>query len=162
MKKTLKNLILAVGMTMLSITAFSQESFNSCGGNLSGSGGSVSYSYGQTFYSVHSGTDAYLSEGVQQPFEISVVTLFEDEIALKINLSVFPNPTADNLNLRTENVQLPLTAILFDLNGRIIKESIITESETVISLTNLEASTYFLKLSNLEKEIKTFKIIKTQ
>jgi len=162
MKKVLINLILIVELAFLSVQAISQESLNSCGGNLSGSGGSVSYTYGQTFYATASGADAYLIEGVQQPFEISVITILEEESAVDIILSVFPNPVADYLSLKSENIELPITALLMDVNGRIINDIVVSNTESIIDMSNLVAATYFLKIIKSEKEIKTFKIIKTQ
>jgi hypothetical protein len=48
---------------------FSQESLSTSGGEANGTGGTVSYSIGQVFYSTYSGSNGTLSEGVQQPFE---------------------------------------------------------------------------------------------
>lgn len=158
MKKEIMYLIFTAGLSILSIIAVAQVSFNSCGGDISGTGGFVSYSCGQTFCSLHSGANTYIVEGVQQPYEISILSVVEDEITA--NLYIFPNPVADYLNLKIEDLSQPLTAILFDINGRIIQEFQITNSESLINMANMVASTYFLKLSNQGKEIKTFKINK--
>ncbi|NJK86375.1 MAG: T9SS C-terminal target domain-containing protein, partial [Bacteroidales bacterium] len=63
-----------------------QESINAAGGNASGAGGSVSWSSGQVTYQTNSGTTGSIAEGVQQPYEISVVTALD--IAKGINLAV--------------------------------------------------------------------------
>ena len=63
-------LMLGLGLTGLQ----AQESVNATGGNAQGSGGSVSYSVGQLFYLIITGETGSVSEGVQQPYEISVVT----------------------------------------------------------------------------------------
>lgn len=162
MKKTLINLIITTGLSFLPVIVFSQESLNSCGGDISGSGGSVSYTCGQVFYFATSGADVYLTEGVQQPFEISVINLLKDETASDILLSVFPNPVAEYLSIKPENIELPITAFLMDANGRLIKEMIINDPGSVIDMSELDAATYFLRIVKSEKEIKTFKIIKTQ
>lgn len=52
----------------VSHSIFSQESINASGSEATGSGGTVSYSVGQVFYSSQTGTNGNtLSEGVQQP-----------------------------------------------------------------------------------------------
>ncbi len=64
-------LLLGLGLTGLQ----AQTSVNATGGNASGSGGSASYSVGQVVYTTHTGTNGSVAQGVQQPFEISVVGL---------------------------------------------------------------------------------------
>jgi len=51
-----------------------QSTIPSTGGNATGSGGSVSYTVGQITYRTFSGTNGSIAEGVQQTYEISVVT----------------------------------------------------------------------------------------
>lgn len=60
-------------MTLGITTAYAQQASTASGGNASGSGGSASYSVGQTAYTVSNGNGS-VSQGVQQPFEISIVT----------------------------------------------------------------------------------------
>lgn len=76
--------VLLLGLGLAGLQA--QTSVNVTGGNASGSGGSASYSVGQFVYQTHTGTSGSVSEGVQQPYEISVVTGLEE--AKGINLSV--------------------------------------------------------------------------
>jgi len=82
-KKLKLSAVLLLGLGLTGLQA--QESVNATGGNASGSGGSASYSVGQVAYQTHTGTNGSVSEGVQQPFEISVVTAIEE--AKGINLS---------------------------------------------------------------------------
>jgi hypothetical protein len=49
---------------------------------------------------------------------------------------------------------------LFDIQGRIISNGKITQNETEIEMTSLASAQYFLKISDSNSEIKTFKIIK--
>ena len=73
------------------------------GGNASGSGGTSSYTVGQVFYHTLAGTNGSVSQGVQQPFEISVVTGIEEAMAIQLMISAYPNPTVDFLILKVEN-----------------------------------------------------------
>ncbi len=49
---------------------------------------------------------------------------------------------------------------LFDMQGKILKSKKITGKQTDIVMGNLVPATYFVKVIQRNKEIKTFKIIK--
>lgn len=73
----------------------SQNAIPATGGNASGSGGSVSYSVGQVTYLINTGTSGSVAQGVQQPYEISVVTGIEEASGIELEFSVYPNPASD-------------------------------------------------------------------
>ena len=139
-----------------------QTSTNAAGGNASGSGGSVSYSVGQVVYTTNTGTNGSVSEGVQQPFEISVVTGIEEAKDIFLNVSAYPNPTTDYLELKVENLQLSeLSYKLYDISGKVYQNKEIGNSITKIEMQNLPQGIYFIKVIDTKnKEFKTFKIIK--
>ena len=90
--------------TLLTFTFFlstvsAQESVNATGGDASGSGGSASYSVGQVVYTTNVGTNGSVSQGVQQPYEISVVTAIEEAKGINLTVTAYPNPTTDYLSL---------------------------------------------------------------
>ena len=155
--KTL-SMVLSLGISTTAVL-HAQEAATAAGGEASGSGGSVSYSIGQVAYISASGTGGSVAEGVEQPF-ISVVTSIEE--ASDISLSVFPNPTADFLTLDlgkfdTKNLYYQL----FDMSGKMLETKKITNSTESISLLELAAAIYFLRISdNTHPDVKTFKIIK--
>ena len=144
--------------------ANAQQTVPASGGEASGSGGSVSYSVGQLFYNIQTGTSGSVSEGVHQPWEISVVTGILEAKGIDLILSAFPNPATDFLILRVENYDYQnLSYQLFDVNGKLLKERRVTGSEITISMTNLAAAVYILKVirtSPSYQEVKTFRIIK--
>ena len=73
--------LLGLGLTGLQ----AQEAVLASGGDTSGSGGSISYSVGQVVYTTNTGTSGYsVAEGVQQPYEISVVTSLDKSINIKL------------------------------------------------------------------------------
>lgn len=75
-------------------------SVNATGGNANSANGSVSYSVGQVFYTTAFSTKGSISEGVQQPFEISVLSGLEDVAGIDLCYSVYPNPTSGKLTLK--------------------------------------------------------------
>lgn len=131
------------------------------GGNASGAGGSVSYSVGQTFYVTAFGTNGSVSQGVQQPYEISVITGIDDIFGIDLNFSVYPNPTSGMLTLKVENDELnDFSYELFDISGRKIRIEKLMDRETRIDMADLNSSTYILRVIKANKEVKSFKIIK--
>jgi len=137
-----------------------QEALTVSGTNANSSSGTVSYTIGQPFYVSSQGPDGSLSEGVQQPYEISgVLGIDEKDIDLKIK--AYPNPTIDVLQLYIGNHQ-DMSFILYDLNGRLLQKGIVHSQTTQIDMQGLPQATYFLLVKNKEKEVKSFKIIKKE
>jgi len=138
-----------------------QQSTNTSGGNSSGTGGTVSFSVGQINYTTNIGTSGSACQGVQQPYEIFTVTSVDEAKDLNINLSAFPNPTFDNLTLKIESASTKnLSYSLFDMNGKLLASQKLEGAETKIAMNNYAAATYFIKISENNNTIKTFKIIK--
>lgn len=141
-----------------------QEAILAAGGDASGSGGSISISVGQIANTTHTGTNGYsVAEGVQQPYEISVVGVEEDKEG-SLDCIVYPNPVQGHLTIKIDNPILynieSIEYQLYDLNGKLLQKKKLSGSETSISMTKLIPATYFLKITDSEKEIKIFKIIK--
>jgi len=151
--------ILLLGLELTGLQA--QESVNSTGVNASGSGGSVSYSVGQVVYTTNTGTSGFVALGVQQPYEISVVTGLEEAKGINLSVSAYPNPTTDFLQLKVESEKLKdLSYQLYDMNGKLLQTKALTDKETQINLSNYVPATYFVKVIAESKSIKEFKIIK--
>ncbi|NLK81924.1 MAG: T9SS type A sorting domain-containing protein [Bacteroidales bacterium] len=150
-------LLLGLGLTGL----IAQESINATGGNASGSGGSVSYSVGQVVYTTNTGTSGSVAQGVQQPYEISVVTAIEEAKGINLSVSVYPNPATDYLTLEVQEFELlNLHFQLYDMSGKLLQSQKITDSQTIIAMGELIPAAYFVKVVQNNKEVKTFKIIK--
>jgi hypothetical protein len=150
-------LLLGLGLTGLQ----AQESVNAIGGNASGSGGSASYSVGQVVYTTNTGTNGSVAQGVQQPYEISVVTAIEVAKGINLSITAYPNPTTDYLQLKVESETLKdLSFQLYDINGKLLQTKKLTGTETQIKMSSYVPSTYFVKVIAGNQSIKEFKIIK--
>jgi len=148
-------LVISLGLTKLN----AQEAVTASGGNASGSGGSISYTVGQVVYTSSNSSSGSISQGVQQPYEISVISGIDN--LQGITLIAYPNPTTNNLTLNIENKEeKQFVASLFDINEKLLSKQVITNNETTIPMEQFSVSTYFLKVFDGKKEIKTFKIIK--
>lgn len=138
-----------------------QENLNVTGGTASGIGGSVCYSLGQLVYQTHTGTTASVAEGVQQPFEISIVSAIEKFFADVLPVSVYPIPSSGFLFLSANKFDgSDLSYQLYDIQGNLLKSGEIAGTRKTINMSTLIPATYFLKVIRSNKEVKTFKVIK--
>lgn len=150
-------LLLGFGLTGL----HAQESINATGGDASGSGGLASYSVGQVVYTTNTGTTGSVAQGVQQAFEISVVTGIEEAKGINLSVTAYPNPTTDYLTLSIGEFEISnLSFQLYDMSGKLLQNEKITGTQTNIVMSNLLPATYFVKVIAGNQLIKEFKIIK--
>ncbi len=140
--------------------AQAQESVNASGGDATGSGGTVAYSVGQVVYTTNTNASGTVSQGVQQAYEIFTVGIKETE--LNISLSVYPNPTADNLTLQISDFKNEtLSYQLIDLQGKLISNGQVTAKQTQINTSNLPPASYFVNVvTKKNKKVQSFKFIK--
>jgi hypothetical protein len=158
-KKVKLCVVLFLGLALTGLQA--QTAVTIAGCNASGSGGSVSFSAGQVFYTTNTGTNGSLAQGVQQPYEISIVTGNEEVNGISLQWVLYPNPTTDFLTLKIEDeIPSQCHASLYDLNGKLLENKKMESNEISLDMSNYDPSTYFLKVIMDNKEVKTFKIIK--
>jgi hypothetical protein len=142
-------------------TLQAQTTIATSGGNATGTGGSVSYTIGQVFYQTHTSTGGSVAEGVQQPWEISVVTSVEEANGINLTVAAYPNPASDYLKLEINDFNFTdLSFQLFDIQGRVLQISKITDQTTTILMDNLVPAVYFVRVIQGNREVKTFKIVK--
>jgi len=149
--------LLYLGLTGI----YAQESINATGGNALGSGGSVSYSIGQIVYQTNSDAIGSVAEGVQQPFEISIITSTEEAKNINLMVTAYPNPSTDYLILHIDGFDISnLSYHLYDMQGKLLHNEHIVDNSTMVSVNSLKPAIYFIKVYQKNKEVKTFKIIK--
>ena len=148
-------------LTIWSVTCTAQTAVHTSGGEASGNGGKSSYSIGQIVFQ-QNGSGITSSEGVQQPFEISVINSNQQVTDNTISLDVYPNPTAQSLKLKVNgNSSQEFTYSLYSLKGDELLSGSTRVSETRIDLSGFANATYVLKVSRENKSIKSFQIVKT-
>ena len=156
-----KKTIASVAFLLIGIGGLhAQESVNATGGDATGSGGTVAYSVGQVVYTTNIDASGTVSQGVQQAYEIFTVGIKETE--LNILLTVFPNPTSDNLTLQiSDHNNEKLSYQLYDMQGKLLNNGQVTAQQTQINTSSLPSATYFFNVVNQQnKKVQSFKIIK--
>ena len=154
-----KRVKLSVLLLGLGLTAQAQQATLTSGGMATGSG-SVAYSIGQIAYTTATNASGSITQGVQQPIEIYTLGV-DDFVNISLIMKAYPNPTQGDLTLEITDLKLEnLTFQLIDLQGRSIENRKIANTNETIKMENLPNATYFLKVTNNNKEVKSFKIIK--
>lgn len=153
--------ILLFSYSFLLTQLAAQETINASGADTTSDGGSISYSVGQIAYEIYTITSGSVAGGVQQPFEISILTAIENTDNIHLTITAFPNPSTDYLTLKITDLELSNLAFqLYDLSGKLLQSNKIIDTLTSIEMEHLKASTYFVKVVHDKKEIKAFKILK--
>ncbi len=149
--------LLVTGITELQ----AQETIPAAGSDAYGNGGSTSYTVGQLVYTTITGTENSMEQGVQQPYEISVIIGIDEGNVDYIEFNVYPNPVTDYLQLKVSEGRFEnLSYQLYRSDGKLLQNKEIQSKETSVSMKDLTPGTYILKLAENRKAIKTFKIIK--
>jgi hypothetical protein len=142
-------------------TVQAQNAIPASGGNASGSGGTASFTIGQAVYATTTNSNGSVSQGVQQPYEISVITAIEEARGILLEIMVYPNPATDFIKLKIEKYEFQnFRYQLYDINGSILQDNKIIAGETDIVMSNYVSATYFLQVTDNKRLIRTFKIIK--
>jgi hypothetical protein len=139
----------------------SQSTVPAAGGTAMGSGGSATYSVGQLAWNMFQGSNHTILQGVQQPFEISVVTSIENTEYINLVCKIYPNPTRGVIKLIVISDDFKnLRFRLYDINGTVLQDKPILDEETEILTDNFFSSACFLRVTKDNREVKVFKIIK--
>ena len=97
-----------------------------------------------------------LTQGFHQIFDVSTsVTDYQGEFSL----TVFPNPTANYLNI-DGTVEGNFQLTIYDLNGRIVQNTPYEGNRMEMNLTHLTDGTYFIRVSEDGKTIDQLKFQK--
>ena len=140
--------------------AFGQESVVTSGGETSGPGGSSSFSIGQTVFSNNSSASGNENQGVQQPYEIFIVSGL-NETDIDLSFQVFPNPTVNMLTLSVAHLDSQeFEYVVLDANGKQIRSLSKLETTNTIDLEKDAPGIYFIHIRKNNIKVKTYKILK--
>lgn len=137
-----------------------QQVISSSGNSGKSATAQLSYTIGETSVTTSIGSKAILTQGFHQG--VIHITAIESIELPAIEVSVFPNPATDIVKLKIlQKEPRNYSYSIFDLSGKNLINKSFSKSEIEISLGFLLPSTYILKIYDENRELKTFKIIKT-
>lgn len=153
-----KKLLSTIAMFICIVHCYGQATVTTAGGEA----GTICYTVGQTIVMPVITDAGSLTPGVQQTYLITIA----DNVGLKdrqitLEAEVYPNPVTDRLILRVNNVDTgTMRYTLIDANGRTITSDNIANVQTTIDMCNLVPAVYFLRTSEGDTTLLTFKIVK--
>ncbi len=147
-------LIAVVGLVNI---GYSQNSVNSSGGDLSGSG-SISYSVGQITTKTIANSGGTLFEGVQRA-EDQYTTGIMTPSVVKIEIVAYPIPTSGNVTLKSSG-NTTMSYSLYNNQGALLLSGVLNNGSTIIETEHLSNGIYNLKVTGKHNLNKNIKIIK--
>ena len=156
----MKKLYSFISLIILSVMSLSaQSAIVPMGGDMEGSGVTISYTVGQIAVQSYGEGSTRIFEGVQQPYEIQTIGI-DNYPGITLNAMVYPNPTLGNVQLTMNNVQFEGEVKVFDSNGKYLFSKKIEGETTVIPMSELATGTYFVNVLNGTQVLKSFKVVK--
>jgi len=148
-----------IAFFLLATVIQAQEVVSTAGSYGETSSGSLSWTIGEpVIETITDGTNT-LTQGFQQS-KLTVTTI-NDLKFTGIELSVYPNPTNSFLSIEVKtDKQRDLLLSLFDINGKLILQKKMAGNKQTIKMQNYKPATYILKVTEGNKDIKTYQIVK--
>jgi hypothetical protein len=153
-------LLLLTLITTLAVSA--QQVVSTQGESYSNASANIDFTIGEVI--INTGTDGTndLTQGFHQT-NWNFVGL--EDYAPDYQVTIFPNPTQDVLNIRTSTFA-NVTYTLYDAKGKLVLQDILSAEQTPIQVSQLAPGAYSLTLNKPMREhqdlpLKTFKLIKT-
>ncbi|GAB4300704.1 MAG: hypothetical protein Kow0068_23880 [Marinilabiliales bacterium] len=136
-----------------------QEVYASSGNYSENSNLSLSWTLGESIIETYENPYVIITQGFQQSRYI--ITNITEQTPV-INISVYPNPTSDFLNIEVkDNTSESLLIELVDITGKSLLTKNIDNNHSVLDMNQYHAGNYFLKIRNKRNNInQVYKIIK--
>lgn len=158
----MRKLILIINIPLIfgSFTLQAQQVISSAGKYFKQKNAEISWTIGEPVIETLSNKSVILTQGYQQGYISSNYT--KDLIIEGLRLDIFPNPTAETLNLHVKNRDLnKLKFFLHNLEGKIISHGSIESSLTKIDLYRYSNGVYLLRVVQESGEaVQSFRVVK--
>ena len=145
--------------SVLYFNCFSQQVISTQGNSSSNSAGTLDYTIGEVVVTFGSDDSTHLTQGFHQP----IFFFFNIEnIELSFEVSIFPNPAIDQLNIQFTEIKKVSRFDLYDASGKLLSTKLITNYSMSIPFSKYETGVYFLSFISPNNELlKTFKVQKS-
>ena len=150
-----RKIITTMAFVAAAVGSFAQSAVSTAGYEATGDG-TVSATIGQVAYHTATGDGGSIAQGVQQAFEITTETGIE---ITEIQLSAYPNPTSDVLNLKIDGDFGTVTYALYNNSSALVTKGTANGSETQIQMGAYKPGVYFLEVKK-DGKTKKFKIVR--
>ena len=138
-----------------------QEIISSSGNNHTNSNGSISYTVGEPVVETYRSNNVIITQGFNQT--CFTITKINEFTGLDYEIEIYPNPSEEFVILTTDiEDKSGLRYLIYNLNGILLMQDQVQDTETFVSFHNMPTGGYILKINKDNKEIRSFRIVKTQ
>ena len=153
-------LMLCISLTIGLLTLQAQQVISSGGADFQGENVSLSWTIGEPVIETLSNGGVILTQGFQQGYLRS--NSIEDLFSPGISLKIYPNPTADDLNLLVKSDNFAtLQFFLHNMEGKALTRGSVKTDLTKIEMYRYPHGVYLLRIVKKTGEpVKSFRIVK--
>ena len=137
--------------------ATAQEVVSSQGETFSNANGSMDFTVGEVVINTGTNGTNDLTQGFHQT---NWNFLGVEDFAPNYEVTIFPNPTQDVLNIKTNTFE-NVNYTLYDAQGKLVMQNILTAEQTPIQVSQLAPGAYSLSINDQKGQLKNFKLIKS-
>jgi hypothetical protein len=159
----MKSLIFTISFGLIFFSANAQtlslELVGSCGDIYKNTSYQLDWSIGELQTETYIQTGQQLTQGFHQ--SNYTVTIVEQINGFHFEISAFPNPTADLINLKIDILRIEgMEYTISDISGDILQKEKIMRNNQQVDFSNYSRGLYFITVLQNGKLCKSFKIIK--
>lgn len=161
MKRKLLLIALMCGANLGFAQSISPQVVATAGDYYSAGGVQLSWTTGESMIDTYIAGSNMLTQGFHQTQ--LTVTGIDQQNPTDLDVSIYPNPTSEQLVISIPKNESMLTMELFDLNGKLVLSEQISGIKTLVDLSSYASAFYMLRLrSEAINYSSTYKIQKTQ
>ncbi len=139
------------------VTTIAGNRYDGWGGCLNGIGINAGFSH-PTGLVINQSGDIYVADKVSNTIRKITGLLATNYFNLDNQINITPNPTTNSIYINFENF-ISSKITIFDMDGRVIQNNIISENNTAIDVTNMANGIYLIQI-NSDKGTVFKKIVK--
>ena len=161
MKKIYLTLLPFGVAAMVSAQSISPQVIASAGTHYSNGSAQLSWTIGEPVITTVSNGNNIITQGFHQT--LLTVTSVEEQSVAGMNVTVYPNPTSDLLNINFVNNLKDLQMDLFDMSGKLLQARKVgaVESNVQISMSDYARANYLLRVYSIDGSVNyTYKVQK--
>jgi len=161
MKKIILTLLPFAAAALVNGQSISPQVIASAGTHYSAGNAQLSWTIGEPIITTVSNGSNTITQGFHQT--LLNITSVEEQSVAGVNVTVFPNPTQDMVNINLVNNLKDLQMDLFDMSGKLLQARKIgaAEGNIQIYMTEYAHANYLLRVYAVDGSVNyTYKIVK--
>jgi len=151
-----KHFLILFGFIIPLITN-AQEVVTTSGGSMSDNNILANWTIGEPIIETYSNNNSIITSGFNQPI-LKIISSVEN-IQTKVEISIFPNPTSQIVNIKYSG-QLPVVAKVLSDNGQVISNKQISEPTSQLDFSSNAKGIYLIEIIEPSGKSNTYRIVK--